>query len=96
VNILLLQALVQDIEDLARMGKNLEICPYYGARQSISSSQIVTLPYNLMLQKSARESLGINLKNNIVIFGMKAMKADCGRKVLTCSLKTKRITSWIR
>lgn len=26
------------------------------------------LPYNLILQKSARESLGINLKNKIVIF----------------------------
>lgn len=29
--------------------------------------QIVILPYNLLLQKSSRESMGISLKNNIVI-----------------------------
>jgi chromosome transmission fidelity protein 1 len=51
------------------MGKDLELCPYYGARNTISSSQIITLPYNMMLQKSTRESLGISLKDNIVIFG---------------------------
>ncbi|KAJ3414188.1 DEAD H (Asp-Glu-Ala-Asp His) box helicase 11 [Chytridiales sp. JEL 0842] len=61
-------ASVRDIEDLARLGKELEVCPYYGARTSIPSSQLVTLPYNLMLQKAARESLGIKLKNNIVVF----------------------------
>lgn len=29
---------------------------------------MIVLPYNLILQKSARESLGINLKNKVVIF----------------------------
>jgi chromosome transmission fidelity protein 1 len=29
---------------------------------------LIVLPYNLILQKSARESLGINLKNKVVIF----------------------------
>ncbi len=29
--------------------------------------QLVTLPYNLLLQKSAREALGIDLKDQIVI-----------------------------
>lgn len=31
------------------------------------SSQLVTLPYNLILQKSARETMGINLKDQIVV-----------------------------
>jgi type I site-specific restriction-modification system R (restriction) subunit len=30
-------------------------------------SKLVTLPYNLLLQKSAREALGIDLKNQIVL-----------------------------
>ncbi|KAJ3084917.1 DEAD H (Asp-Glu-Ala-Asp His) box helicase 11, partial [Quaeritorhiza haematococci] len=30
--------------------------------------QLITLPYNLVLQKSAREALGIDVKNNVVIF----------------------------
>lgn len=30
-------------------------------------SQLVTLPYNLLLQKTAREALGIDLSNQIVV-----------------------------
>lgn len=29
--------------------------------------QLVTLPYNLLLKKSAREALGINLKDHIIL-----------------------------
>ncbi|CAJ0873106.1 11292_t:CDS:10 [Entrophospora sp. SA101] len=58
---------VRDIEDLAHLGKKLNTCPYYGTRKSIRQCQIVTLPYNLILQKSSRESMGISLENNIVI-----------------------------
>ncbi|KAI9350753.1 helicase C-terminal domain-containing protein [Obelidium mucronatum] len=61
-------AAVRDIEELAALGKATGVCSYYGSRNSLPSSQIVTLPYNMMLQKSTRESLGIKLKGNIVIF----------------------------
>ncbi|KAJ3018461.1 UNVERIFIED_CONTAM: ATP-dependent DNA helicase chl1 [Siphonaria sp. JEL0065] len=61
-------ASVRDIEELATLGKSMGVCSYYGTRNSLPSSQIVTLPYNMMLQKSTRESLGIKLKGNVVIF----------------------------
>ncbi|KAF8333493.1 DNA repair helicase [Cantharellus anzutake] len=48
----------KDIEDLVEIGKELKTCPYYGS---------LTLPYNLLLQKSAREALGISLEDHIVI-----------------------------
>ncbi|KAL1919516.1 uncharacterized protein VTP21DRAFT_2209 [Calcarisporiella thermophila] len=60
-------ARVRDIEELVDLGRRLDTCPYYGTRKSIRQCQIVTLPYNLLLQKSARESLGISLSNHIVI-----------------------------
>ncbi|KAG9290759.1 hypothetical protein G9A89_011722 [Geosiphon pyriformis] len=60
-------AVVRDIEDLVSLGQKLDACPYYGTRKSIRQSQIVILPYNLLLLKSTRDSLGISLKNNIVI-----------------------------
>ncbi|KAJ3289712.1 DEAD H (Asp-Glu-Ala-Asp His) box helicase 11 [Rhizoclosmatium sp. JEL0117] len=63
-----INATVRDIEELAELGKAKGVCPYYGTRAALPSSQIVTLPYNMMLQKSTRESLGIKLKGNIVIF----------------------------
>ncbi|KAL8722661.1 MAG: hypothetical protein Q9225_000893 [Loekoesia sp. 1 TL-2023] len=60
-------AKVQDIEDLGALGKRIGICPYYSARASIKPSEVVTLPYPLLLLKSAREALGISLKGHIVI-----------------------------
>lgn len=60
-------AKVRDIEDLGEIGKRLGICPYYASRAAVRPSEIVTLPYPLLLQKAAREALGISLKDHIVI-----------------------------
>ncbi|EPY53150.1 ATP-dependent DNA helicase Chl1 [Schizosaccharomyces cryophilus OY26] len=58
---------VMDIEDMVVLGQKLHVCPYYGAREAVNSSQIVTLPYPLLLQESARNSLNLPLKDNICI-----------------------------
>lgn len=57
----------KDIEDLAEAGRLANTCPYFASRKAISQAELVTLPYNLLLQKSAREALGIDLKDQIVI-----------------------------
>ncbi|VAH23357.1 unnamed protein product [Triticum turgidum subsp. durum] len=56
-----------DIEDLAQIGRKIGTCPYYGARDMVRSADLVVLPYQSLLLKSARESLGLNLKNSVVI-----------------------------
>ncbi|KJE05212.1 chromosome transmission fidelity protein 1 [Cryptococcus gattii NT-10] len=58
---------VKDIEDIVAVGKKSCVCPYYATRKAVKQSQIVILPYNLLLQKNAREALGINLKNQVVV-----------------------------
>ncbi|KAL8780468.1 MAG: hypothetical protein Q9194_000898 [Teloschistes cf. exilis] len=60
-------AKIRDIEDLGALGKRIGVCPYYAARTAIRLSEIVTLPYPLLLQKSAREALGISLKGHVVV-----------------------------
>ncbi|KAL9125611.1 MAG: hypothetical protein Q9217_005208 [Psora testacea] len=60
-------AAIRDIEDLGDIGKKLGICPYYASRATIKPSEIITLPYPLLLQKSAREALGLSLKGHVVI-----------------------------
>ncbi|TPX61643.1 hypothetical protein PhCBS80983_g00940 [Powellomyces hirtus] len=65
-----LHATIKDIEDIVDTGKQHHTCPYYGARHAIRPSQVITLPYNILLQKATRESYGINVKGNIVIIGM--------------------------
>lgn len=56
-----------DIEDLHQLGKSHNICPYYASRTAIPTAEIITLPYPLLLQETAREALGIKLEGNIVI-----------------------------
>ena len=60
-------AKIRDIEDLGALGKKIEICPYYASRTTIKPSEIVTLPYPLLLQKSAREALDISLKGHVIV-----------------------------
>lgn len=60
-------AKIRDIEELAKLGTKLQICPYYASRPAIGNAEIVTLPYPLLLQKAAREAFGYSLKNHVVI-----------------------------
>ncbi|QRV77770.1 chromosome transmission fidelity protein 1 [Ceratobasidium sp. AG-Ba] len=57
----------KDIEDLEALGRQTSTCPYYGSRRAIKQAELVTLPYNLLLQKRAREALGIELTDQVVI-----------------------------
>ncbi|XP_024543669.1 ATP-dependent DNA helicase DDX11 [Selaginella moellendorffii] len=57
-----------DIEDLVHLGQKLGSCPYYGSRNSLPMAQVVVLPYQSLLHAATRESLGINLKDSVVIF----------------------------
>jgi chromosome transmission fidelity protein 1 len=60
-------ATLPDIEDLFDLGKKLSVCPYYASRSAIPGAEIITLPYPLLLQKTARDALGIKLEGNVVI-----------------------------
>ncbi|KAI8881907.1 DNA repair helicase [Backusella circina FSU 941] len=58
---------IRDIEELVTLGEALGTCPYYGSRNTIKSAQLVVLPYQHLLHETTRASLGISLKDNIVI-----------------------------
>jgi len=48
-------------------GTRLGSCPYYSSRSAIRSSELVALPYNMLLHAEMREAIGINLRGNVVI-----------------------------
>ncbi|GAB1205703.1 ATP-dependent DNA helicase chl1 [Aspergillus pseudonomiae] len=60
-------ATVKDIEDIGKLGKNIGICPYYASRSVTKHSEIVTLPYPLLLQRSARDALDLSVKGHVVV-----------------------------
>ena len=49
----------------------------------IASVQLVTLPYNLLLQKNAREALEIDLRDQIVVIDEAHSRCKQGEKMLT-------------
>lgn len=58
---------VHDMEELVQLGKQLHTCPYFGARHSVRQAELVTMPYNLLLQRDARETLQLSLEDSIVL-----------------------------
>ncbi|KAK5953036.1 ATP-dependent DNA helicase chl1 [Knufia fluminis] len=60
-------AQIQDIEDIAMLGKKMKLCPYYASRSAIAATEVITLPYPLLLQRNAREALGVEITDNVII-----------------------------
>lgn len=61
------KAVLQDIEELSILGKTTKTCAYYGTRKAILDADIICVPYNLLLQKSSRDAIGLQLEESIVI-----------------------------
>ncbi|KAJ5116475.1 hypothetical protein N7456_000823 [Penicillium angulare] len=82
-------ATVKDIEDIGKVGQQLSICPYYASRSVIKHSEIITLPYPLLLQRSAREALNLSVKDHVVIIdeAHNLMDAISGIHSVTVSLR---------
>lgn len=88
-------AKVRDIEDFGVLGKKIGVCPYYASRETVKRSEVVTLPYPLLLQRSSREALGLSLKDHIVIIDeahnlMDAIAGMYSASVTLCQLKLAR------
>ncbi|KAF2232333.1 ATP-dependent RNA helicase-like protein chl1 [Viridothelium virens] len=82
---------VRDIEDLGSLGKKLGICPYYASRPTIRPSEIVTLPYPLLLQKSARQALDLSLKNHVIIIDEAHNLMDAITGIYSVSISLKQL-----
>jgi chromosome transmission fidelity protein 1 len=58
---------VRDLEDLVGLGHRLEACPYYGGRRAARYAHVICVPYNMLVNKELRSSLGVRLRGNVVI-----------------------------
>lgn len=58
-----------DIEDTLKLGAERSLCPYFYTKKVASSSEIIFMPYNYLLDPTIRNTLGeIAWNNSIVIF----------------------------
>ncbi|XP_036926063.1 Fanconi anemia group J protein [Sturnira hondurensis] len=75
-----------DIEELVSLGKKLKACPYYTARELIEDANIIFCPYNYLLDAQIRESMEINLKEQVVILDEAHNIEDCARESASYSI----------
>lgn len=48
---------VLDIEDLVRIGTELEVCPFYAAKDLVQGADIVFMPYNYLFDPKIRNKV---------------------------------------
>ncbi|KAJ2719424.1 Fanconi anemia group J protein [Coemansia sp. Benny D115] len=58
---------IWDIEDIVKLGRKTQACPYYASRELAEAAELVFCPYNYILDPGVREATGITLEGNIVI-----------------------------
>ncbi|XP_047204207.1 ATP-dependent DNA helicase DDX11 isoform X1 [Girardinichthys multiradiatus] len=56
---------VQDIEQLLKLGKESQACPYYSTRLAVPPAQLVVLPYQMVLHEATRRAAGVQLKGQL-------------------------------
>ncbi|XP_043677998.1 Fanconi anemia group J protein homolog isoform X2 [Vespula pensylvanica] len=56
-----------DIEDLVEVGRKNHVCPYFAAKSLAEEAEIIFCPYNYIIDPDIRESMQINLKNEIIV-----------------------------
>ncbi|NXQ54383.1 FANCJ protein, partial [Anthoscopus minutus] len=72
-----------DIEDLVSLGRKLRACPYFAARELMVGADIVFCPYNYLLDPQIRDSMDINLKDQVVILDEAHNIEDCARECVS-------------
>lgn len=56
-----------DIEEIHKLGKKRNFCPYYLNRMRATKADIVLIPYNYVADSRIRNRLKIDLKEDILI-----------------------------
>ncbi|XP_955347.1 chl1 protein, putative [Theileria annulata] len=75
-----------DLEDLVSLGKESGCCPYYSNLKTLTNADIVLAPYITVISESLRESLGLRIKDNILIFDEGHNLTDAITESRSCKL----------
>lgn len=75
-----------DIEDVVSLGKAVHACSYYSSRQALAAAEVVVLPYNTLLSDQARQSIGLSLKNALVVIDEAHNLPEALRAISSCNI----------
>jgi Fanconi anemia group J protein len=86
---------VWDIEDAVKMGRRQKGCPYYASRAAVQKASIVFAPYNYILDCNIRASMGVELRDSIVLFDEAHNIEDVSRTAASTQLNRSMLHSTI-
>jgi Rad3-related DNA helicase len=56
-----------EIEDLWKLGKAKNYCPYYAQQNKAGEADLIFMPYNYLLEDFSHEQSSLSLENAILI-----------------------------
>ncbi|KAL3780435.1 hypothetical protein ACHAW5_003611 [Stephanodiscus triporus] len=88
ISTLALHSLVRptDVEDVAKLGKASHTCSYYASREALNAAEVVVLPYNTLLSPQARQSVGLSIKNALIVIDEAHNIPETVRNISSCKL----------
>lgn len=88
VSTLAMHSLVRpsDIEDVANLGKASHSCSYYASREALAAAEVVALPYNTLLSPQARQSVGLSIRNALIVIDEAHNIPETLRQISSCML----------
>ena len=84
---------IWDIEDLVKLGRKKESCPYFASRAMMSEASIVLCPYNYILDSMIRSKMDVKIENSIVIFDEAHNICDVARSIASFDISFDELTS---
>ncbi|XP_031834179.2 Fanconi anemia group J protein homolog isoform X1 [Nomia melanderi] len=78
---------VWDIEDLVAIGNNEGLCPYFAARNLMQHADIIFCPYNYIVDPNIRESMQLDLKEQVIILDEAHNIEDSCREVASVNFR---------
>mmetsp|Transcript_14509 Transcript_14509/g.29548 ORF Transcript_14509/g.29548 Transcript_14509/m.29548 type:complete len:681 (+) Transcript_14509:1481-3523(+) len=75
-----------DIEDMASLGRASNSCSYYASREAFAAAEVVVLPYNTLLSPEARKSIGLSVRNALIVVDEAHNIPETLRSISSCQL----------
>ena len=71
---------------MANLGKASHSCSYYSSREALAAAEVVVLPYNTLLSPQARQSVGLSIKNALIVIDEAHNIPETLRNISSCQL----------
>ncbi|XP_070591400.1 Fanconi anemia group J protein isoform X2 [Erythrolamprus reginae] len=80
-----------DLEELVSLGKRFRSCAYFAARELMAYAEIVFCPYNYLLDAQIRQTMEIELKDQVLILDEAHNIEDCARESASYSVTEEQL-----